>query len=319
MRLAVLSNPCSGRNRTKLPAVRKLLRRHATAAHYEAATPSAVREALAAMAAHQPEVLAINAGDGTTALVLHALLEEPVFAALPALALLPGGSTNMNCVDLGPQRRLLPALRQLLTACDALPEEAPLPVTWRHVLRVTPNGDAPLYGMFFGAGTVVSGVEYYQTRIRRRGLLGGLGSGLALARMAIGIKRDDRRYFRPVTLEIAVDDAPATNPPLACVAVAATTLHRLILGLSAFVEPAPAPIRYAALDAPPAHLTRDLTALLLAGKRCAPRPGDGCHRGTGRRLTLAFDGPYMVDGELYPGAGGVSLEARGPLAFVGRL
>ena len=115
-----------------------------------AANPADISEALAELNAQEPELLAVNGGDGTVAAVLTSLYGEGAAAPPPPLALLRGGTTNMTAGDLGLSESLPRALARLQRLAESPP--ARLPLVRRPILQVElwPGGEVH-YGLFFGA------------------------------------------------------------------------------------------------------------------------------------------------------------------------
>ena len=64
-------------------------------------SPADIGPALEELAAREVSVLAINGGDGTGSAILGQLLESGLFKQPPLIALLPGGTANMNAGDIG--------------------------------------------------------------------------------------------------------------------------------------------------------------------------------------------------------------------------
>ena len=80
MRLGVVSNSLSTRNRFGLAAVRDLLSRHPTIPHFEVAGLSEVPRAVARLAEQRVDTVVVNGGDGTTVTLVTELA-----MALPSL------------------------------------------------------------------------------------------------------------------------------------------------------------------------------------------------------------------------------------------
>ena len=98
-RLAIVSNAGSGRNRRRSELLR-------------------VPDALTDLLVREPDLIAVNGGDGTVQAVLSAWARlrdaGSVPEALPPLAVLPAGSTNMTAHDLGCGGRLTRRVGDLL-------------------------------------------------------------------------------------------------------------------------------------------------------------------------------------------------------------
>ena len=96
MRSAILTNPHSNRNRRHLPRLREQLAAHPEIRHVETTSLDELPAAVDELLRDGIELLGINGGDGTVHLTLTAMLEATAGKTMPALALLPGGTTSMS-------------------------------------------------------------------------------------------------------------------------------------------------------------------------------------------------------------------------------
>jgi diacylglycerol kinase (ATP) len=315
--LGLISNPNSGRNRKQLHTIERIVANHPRVHHYPTAGPGDIPAALASLAQHGVSVLAINGGDGTVAQVLTRLLQDGPFERLPLLALLPGGTTNMTAGDVGLGGNLVRAVRRLCRWADAPRSEGRL--LRRPILRVDPGTGRPVaYGMFFGTGAIIQGIEYCRTRIHTKGLVNEIGPGLAMARTMWGIVRQDRRFLRPVAVSVALDAAPP-GPTEDVLILLVSTLERLFLGMRPYWGTENGPLHVSMIRAGADRLLRRLPALL----RGKPGPHAGVAAGYQShnvgRISLTLDGPYTLDGELYrasQAAGPVSITDGGTVTFI---
>ncbi len=101
------------------------------------------------------DVVAVNGGDGTLHVVLTALIEAYGESALPAIAILRGGTMNTIAHGLGidgtPGELLSTVLLRYHT-------NQPMPWAERHILRVE-GGEKPEYGFLFGNGLLSNFLE----------------------------------------------------------------------------------------------------------------------------------------------------------------
>jgi len=115
------------------------------------------------------EVLAINGGDGTTSQVFTELFNRNPFTRLPSIILLPGGTTNMNVGDVGLRGSLQNTLRRMVDWVSS--GKGGVQRLSRPILRVEGSLDGiTSYGMAFGAGTVVRGIEYCHSSVHTKGI-----------------------------------------------------------------------------------------------------------------------------------------------------
>jgi len=74
--IAIISNPQSGYNKnTGLARIDALANRYGHP-HIHATTPQEITQALKSIAAHSPECLVINAGDGTVDLIISVMRNQ---------------------------------------------------------------------------------------------------------------------------------------------------------------------------------------------------------------------------------------------------
>jgi hypothetical protein len=194
MRIGLLSNPHSGRNRRMLGHLQGIV----TAAggiHHEI-TPgvSDIPIALRRMAESGVDVVAVNGGDGSIALVLGCLLSgDSPFPSPPLLCALPGGTTNVTVGDVGIRGGLDTALLRLLAWRNGKLEGREL---IRPVIGVRgARGQVLGCGLVFGAGAVVTGIEYWQESVRARGMRSEYSSGVAMIRTVWGMLRGHERFL----------------------------------------------------------------------------------------------------------------------------
>ncbi|MGE0155072.1 MAG: diacylglycerol kinase family protein [Reyranellaceae bacterium] len=314
-RIGVLINRMSGRNRTGTQALDAFLASRPDIPVQRPDRPEATAAALAALAAQGVNVLAICGGDGTVQQALNLLLSPATpFARLPPIAILPGGTTNMIAHDINEARRPLPVLRTILrhAAAGSLASR----VAARPVMRLS-GGDAPTpaYGFFFGAAGIYDATMQNRATIDRMGVRDSLGPALRLLivlfRIAIG-----RDPFPPVPMGLALDGKPYGEKPV--IALLASTLDRLVLGVVPFWGADAGPIRLTTVFA---HAHSVLRAVFLA-LRSRPhkllRPENGYDSFNSERIELAFDGPCVLDGEMFHAsrARPIMLEAAGTVSFL---
>ena len=320
LRLACVTNPESGRNRRHLAEVRALLSARPDVVHREARGQRAVSEALREMGADPPDLLAVNGGDGTVAAVLTTLLLEGPFPRLPLLVLLRGGTTNMTAGDVGAREALLPSLRRLLDPSGELEGT----VVERPVLRVDVSPEGPAqFGMFFGTGAIVRGIEFCHRRVHSRGLRDSLAPALCTLRVLWAMARGDERYAAPrpttVTGRVGEGRAGGGEEEQDYLLVLASSLERLFAGLRPYWGDADGAFYHSRLRARPGHALRTLPPLFWGRAGRFATPGHGYYSGKLDSLSLEMDGPVTVDGEVYQAsrrAGPVRVSVGGRVGFL---
>jgi len=293
--LAILCNPQSGWVRRRAERARGALRALAPGRYREASEPERIGEAALELAREPDVTLCVAGGDGSLHAVLTALHRELPTEAWPVLAPIPMGSTNMSAKDLGirgsPMRRL--AALEAWAAGDADGR-----VIHRPAVRVEePNGTARC-GMFFGAGAVANGVSFLRDNLYQKGVPEATTSALSIAWVLWKMARGEDRARSMVTaVEGEVDGRAIRSDATAMCLV--TSLDRLILGSRPYWgrEGGPLHVTLVSRDAPHFWLSVPRVAIGRPGKGFTP--DRGFHSYDAERVTLRFDGRYVIDGELY--------------------
>lgn len=304
LRVGVLSNPGSLRNRRGLSAVRQAIAAYPAVRHREAAEPDAIAAALRAFAADGVELVVFNAGDGTVGLGLGTLLEATPFETPPLLSLVRGGNTNMDAGDVGQPQRQLTALRRVLAWSQRADPDKPAEQLRRPVLqvRIAP-GTAPHYGMFFGAGAIIRGIEYCHEAVHRKGFVDGLGPGICTLRVLIALGRGDPRFVNPVPMRIemrpAFADPADGRQEQAMLLLLVSTLERLFLGLTPYWGGGDGPLHLTTVRFHPERPLRTLPGLMRGHPGRYAKAENGYRSGRMDQLTLWMDGPVTLDGEIH--------------------
>lgn len=314
--VAVLCNPASGRVRHRLPEVRALCSAITGAGHRYLELDGAALHtgALPDFLDHPCNLLVVVGGDGTLHAVLGALFAPSHSALLPSVLVVPAGTTNMSALDIGVGGNPVSVLARLKQRLEQA-AEAVLPATVRPVLAVRRAGAAPLCGMFFGAGIIARGVEYFTRHIRGRGITGEAASGLVVARFLGALLCGDGSGLT-IPVPGQVQGLPGITVPGPYVAVLASVLDRLLLGMRPYWGTGPAPIHFTAVHARPARLWRSLVPL-VCGRGATLRAADGYFSANVESLALTLDGPFVMDGQCYDGTGTtLELGVAGRIGFV---
>ncbi len=309
-RLAVLSNAASRANRAGGLASLALDGLELVT-HVVTHTVDDVPQALDTLLAAEPDAVAVNGGDGTIQTLLTACLRRRDVALLPPLAVLPGGTTNMNARDLGGGGERRQALHDFL-ALRELPRRHWL-LRHRPVLHIEVQGAEVYAGLFFGIGVVVRGVEFWQRSLRRGPLAVELGLGAAIARSAWGLVRRQPPFDVATTITMQLGTEPERQLEVSCLIVSA--LDELILGFRPFWGPGAGPLACTWMDARPEQFLRHLSAL-RRGDEARLAGLDGYHSQRTPSLTLDVAEPWLLDGEVVDAPGRLDIRASAPLAFI---
>lgn len=316
--LGLVINPTSRRNKKHLEQIISLVS-NCRNIHYRVTEHhKEVSRGLSDLAAKSANILAISGGDGTVSRVLTHLLEEKPFATNPLIAILPGGTANMTAGDVGFRGSVPAAMRRLRDWVEYGTGRAQL--QRRPILRVQSGAGGPVsYGMFFGAGAIVQGIEYTNANIHSRGLKNESSLGLGMARSVWGIARQDPRFTRPTKMAIGIDGEPAeSEQSVALILVSA--LERLFLNMHPYWgEDGSKPLHQTMIRYPAKRLIRNLPALLRGRPNRHLTPESGYFSSNVDKISLGFDGPFTLDGEIYHAsvdAGPVEVSSGGELTFL---
>jgi diacylglycerol kinase (ATP) len=330
MKVLIISN-ATARARHRVPAIRQALPESGALVH------SVTRQAdeLAALVGHdrwQPEdLLVVNGGDGSVQHVLTHLLNHCPPSRLPRLACLPGGTTNMTAFDINDHRsfrRCLETLGQVAAAAPDRCPSAPRPVVRVHP-RIGTEADCR-YGLFFGTGTIVQGIEYFHQRVRPSGGRHELGAGVAMLRALWGILRGQPPFAEPLPVAMRAPGllTPALEPacrsddalqPLAVRLLLVTALDRLLLGIRPYwgADTAVGSLRATLVESRAPRLMRSMPRLLRGRPGPGMTPASGYHSGRVGAVQLRFRGSYTLDGELFANGGDtIAVQPSVPVRFV---
>lgn len=299
-RVLVVTNPKSRQNRRDPRLTRDLAEILGPMGRVVAPeSPAALREALVAARAEGVEVVAVNGGDGSAHVVLTQLVA--VFGpALPAVALLRGGTMNTVASGLGVRGATRAILRRIVARLQA---GAPLPTVTRSLLRV--GDEAPQYGFLFGNGLIANFLEvYYEGSepspskalwILGRGILSAFVNGPAI-----------RRLMRPIHLDWEVDGR--RSPRRDHLAIGAGTVDDVGFRFRPFfLAPThPGRLHLLAIACTPLRFVWELPRIWTARPPTSP----DIHSALPTAFVLRADRPiaYMIDGDFHSGGAELKVE-----------
>ncbi len=315
--LGLIINPNSRRNKKHLRQITQTVSNCANIYYRMTIHPGEISKALSDFANKSVNVLAISGGDGTVSRVLTHLFKEKPFETMPLIAILPGGTANMIAGDVGLHGGAHAALRRL---CHWIEDSSGrTQLLHRPVLRVQTGGRPASYGMFFGAGAIMQGIEYAHQNIHSRGLKDELSLGFGLARSMWGIARRDPRFRQPVNISIGIDGKPPA-PPESMILLLVSGLERLFLGMHPYWgEDDGKPLHTTMIRNPAIRLLRNLPSLLRGKPNRRMSPDTGYLSYNVERISLNFEGPFTLDGETLHASiasGPVEVSNGGELVFL---
>ncbi len=316
MRVGILHNPLSGRNKRKPNLFQDVFVQYPEVAKAEIHTPTDILEALKAFAQEQVDCVVVIGGDGTIQATMGALFHHRPFVSLPQLAVLPAGTANLMAGDVGLGKFEPKALEQLLAESQ---NSRPNTFTeTRPILRVRfPEVREPLHGMFFGAGAIYHGTQLGLQTKQSIGRLGEWGAGLILLKFLFALATGSRKGLNPISARVAAGEKPSTEEEYLVLLV--TTLDRLFLGMKPFWSNNLGPLRYTSLRVPYHHLWRVLPKLLRGKTHALATVTHGYVSENVSEIRLSFDSGFVLDGEVYTSSRPqepLILDSPGELSFV---
>ena len=266
------------------------------------------------------ELLIVQGGDGTLQRVMTDLLTRMPLQALPPIAVLPAGRTNMSAADINRHHRFrdcIATLRKLLDGPGAThhspaprvrkgasalfqpaPGDSPCPAVEARPMVQVAGTDATRLAWFFGIGALCSGIEYWNAE-RARGRL------TANLRTAWSGLREFRRKGRRQRISL-------NGETHTLFAMIATTLNRLLFGSRPFWN-AGAGLHNTWVSAEAKGLLRRSLRLLRGDAALGALPG--YRSGDVTELGFELDGPYILDGELFHNNGPMRLTLSEPVRW----
>ncbi|MCW0210947.1 MAG: diacylglycerol kinase family protein [Achromobacter sp.] len=310
-RVGLIVNPRSRHNRSG--DFRRRAAAFADLPQAEPRTTTELTEVLTDFRRRGVRVVAVSGGDGTLREVLTAL-PAAYGGEAPDIALLPAGKTDLAARVVGRAGQGAAGLRRLL---DAARRGALTRVEWP-VLEIAWR-DAPerrVRGFLFGAAGFTTGTRIANSHVHRAGFYNATAVALSIAATAAATLFGSRRHalLEGEEMIVGVDGAPRRGGRHFL--TMATTLDRLVLGLTPFWGEGDKPVRWLDVPAKPPRLM----AALLPTLRGRPRPwmiDAGYASGRADEMVVETAQPFVVDGELFePGARGIRLSARQRVGFV---
>ena len=314
MPVGLISNPGSGHNRDQFEHIRARIERAPGIHHVITENTAQIPSALTALAAQGVGVLAINGGDGTCSAILGEMLESNIFETLPLIAILPGGTANMNAGDIGISGSLTKATDRFCRWCengqDTSAERAS-----RSLLRVQlATEPAARYGMFLGAGAVIQGTDYAHKEIHSRGLRDDFSLALGVLRTIWGLSRNDPAFRKNTSVEMAIDSRDPKHHNMLILAV--STLHRLAFGMQPFWGEGEGNMRITIVEQDCSRFVRTFVSILRGRPNSNAVPAEGFFSYNAHSVRLDIAGKLNLDGEILTANGPVEISASKVLEFL---
>lgn len=310
--VAVLSNPASTRNRRVFRRLQRILDGSENIFHFEldsAGGIDGITEALAAFNRTGPAMLIINGGDGTIQATLSSILNDKPFDAVPPIAILPGGKTNMIAEDLGAKGSPERVLKLLLKiARDGTLGER---ILRRNIIELNLGDGSPLlYGMFFGGAAIVNGIRYCNENIYPMGLPNILSHPMAIGALvtsALGGAKSPDSPMHSEEMKIVMPGGGTLQGRY--LVVVATTLDRLLLGLRPYGRDGKGTLKFSAIE----HRPRAIFAAakgIMTGK-FGRVTLEGVNTRRIDEIRISGNDPVTLDGEIYDISPGQTVVLKG--------
>lgn len=313
LQVGVLTNPLSGGNKKGGRVIRKLLARCPEVLHREATNPDDVLKVLSDFARKGVELLVVNGGDGTVQTVLTVLGREKLFAKPPLLALLCAGTTSMLPRDVGVAGSPATALQRIIDWSKAPDKE--LAVCSRPILQVQRVNQAPLFGMFLGAGAICEGIKIFHNRDNPMGWRGQLMPALTMFNLLLAILFRNRDRLPPLVHQISFNGC--RQEERADLLFLISSLERLFLGMRPYWGEEGGPLYYTAVAARPKRLLRVVSSLFRSDKSRHTTSLNGYSSHKVQEVQFTMQGDFTLDGELYAaGENPVTISSAGPTFFL---
>jgi hypothetical protein len=316
--VALLSNPMSTGNRQLLPRVRSYCANNPDIFHYEVDDVDQVARAMQTIARVKPTVIVINGGDGTVQTALTELYQGGHFPAdaVPPVAVLPNGKTNLIALDLGIRGDPIRALGRIV---EIAREGVSDHVVARELIALSSGqGTArPVLGMFLGGAGLADSILYCRNTIYPLGLSNGLSHLLTAIAVLLSTLFGLRGKYlppaaRPVSISLIRDGQLAGSFAVLIV----TTLERLLLGAKPGNGGA-GHMKLMAVDQSAPAVLRMLFASLVG--RFGAQRMQGIHLEQGDMIRIEGEqSSVILDGEIFVARHGqpIVLKSTPPVPFL---
>lgn len=310
--VGLVSNPASGHNRDQFARLRARIEASPSIHHIVTRGAEDIPAALSALRDAGVQVLAINGGDGTNAALLGAMLEQQIFEQPPLVALLPGGTANMNAGDVGMRGSLARAVERFCDWCDG--DRALKDAGQKRALLRVENAGRLHHGMFLGAGAVIQGTEYAHREIHSRGLRDDFSLALGTLRTVWGVVRGDAEFTGHQRIGLGLDGGQRQDHDTLILAI--STLQRLAFGMRPFWGEGSGALRLTLMEQGCSKFARTFTSIARGkpGRNAVPAEGYFSHNAD--QVELFMEGKVNLDGEILPVDGELRITTTEPLTFI---
>jgi diacylglycerol kinase (ATP) len=315
IKIGVVSNTHSGRNKAALGQIQALLRDHPQVRNMAFHDISELVECLHEMAAAGITHLVVSGGDGTVQAAVSHLLNDKPFAEMPRLSLLSAGKTNCIAADVGIVGPPAVSLKRLIERVEAGEEGQRID---RPVLTLDLGDDGPLiHGFLLGAIAFYQGTIQFRPKVTGLGLQPGLQSMLGILLSVWRTLRygpGSKSGFHGERVGVTVDGEKAGSQEL--FVLVATTLTQILPGIRPFWGRGEGRMQLTTVVHPP----RRLFWAIWPALRGRPRKWMeqlGYHSRRAEKLEVEMTSPVVLDGEIFEtdGGSGIKVSVGPTMAF----
>lgn len=295
VRIGVLINPLSGKNRKGSTSITQILNTHPEVLQQKVQTPEDVLEALVDFGRKNVNILVISGGDGTVQAALTVLFQHKPFVNQPQIIVLAGGTTNMIAGDVGvtgSQSKALCCLLQLKQRSI----DSGIRIQ-RPILRLQIPGYDVKYGMFFGAAGISQGIQYYQKNLHNGNITGFPGIFITLVRYLWAIVFKHRQGNVSTSISVSVNGQSLHTDKFMLLFV--STLDQLFWGLRPFWGRGDGPLLFTAVRSRARFLLRLLPFLARGRKLAKATEENGYYSMNADKIELYTEDSIALDGEIY--------------------
>lgn len=311
VRIGVISNAHSKRNKLSMRAIHALLAEHPQVLHRSFNHISELPACLKAMAEADVTHLVISGGDGTVLAAVSALINDSPFATPPCLSLLSAGMTNVIAHVVGQPGLPATGLKRLVVRAEAGDVGE---VIEKPVLSVDFADGRPVErGFLFGGVGFYQGTQLVRRDIHSLGAKQTFAAKLGIAWSIVKILTfgpGPRSGFRGEEIGLSLDGRVERRN---CFMFLASTLTELLPGVSPFWGQGAGRIQFTTIDSPPRRFARAALNVL----RGRPKPWmaeAGYLSRCAERLELEMFSPVTIDGEKFePPTHGRIVVTAGPV------
>lgn len=318
-KLGVIYNPNSGGGKNALHSRIAGAKEAANIVFVETTSKADIVPALTRIAARGANHLAIIGGDGTVDAVLTELRRKSPFETEPLIAVLDGGTTNMSYMDIGyklskQSPRNADPLLDILKAVEANKAKtvtrSPIEVSSRSL-------KAPLLGFFFGSVAIPRAINHTRSAYHTKGMTNTIGQALATTGMLWRLVRGNVKQDPILTPARTIIEHDGTTRTADTVFLTLTSLRTLLLGIRP-LKTGDGGMALMGVTAPYSRFLRHLPTLLTGSRSLEPQTDHGCLNIRTDACTLAFDGEWTLDGELFKATADapINISTVSPFTFV---